>query len=87
MHLLVFLPENAIITPENGFFPDFLGPFRANSQEYVLTVEKKRNPDLQSRNSPGAGHRARTFRNHAGKLSKDDPSVVVKNYVPCNGKR
>ena len=41
MHLLVFLPENAIITPEIVFFfRVFLVPFRSNFQEYMQSLKR-----------------------------------------------
>ena len=82
MHLLVFEPEKAIITPETCFFRAFLGPFRSNLQECLLLLTKRQTlayptePKLSWRWIPVG----QIFKNNARKLLRDDPSVVAKKY-------
>ena len=89
MHILVFLPENAIITPKNVLFPGLSGLFSVPiSKNAVVKKEKTLASPQESNLSWRWSPVGQKFKNHAGKLPKDDPSVVAKKKdVPCNGKR
>ena len=78
--------KNAIFAPENAFFPSFSGFSLFQLLGIRVNVKMKENSGFSHRvetvlalNTGGSDHAGSDyFNNHAGKLPKDDPSVVAK---------
>ena len=76
---------------KTGFFRVFLGPYRSNFQEYMLSLKKKQNFISTFFHRVGTvlaldTGRPDFFKNHAGKLPMTIPMWSPKNEVICNGK-